>query len=757
MAVISRDLGPVTAYAAAVNRGYTGTRAEFEALMASYATVAQEAGESASAAADSASDAESSASAAATSASDASSFASAAGVSASNASNAATAAGIAQTAAESARDAAQSAQTAAEAAQEGAEAAVYGFTSTVERATTAINTDGTIQKELAKRQAEKSEAWAVGQINGEDVGVSDPAYHNNAKYWSEQIGTSAADAAADALASEGYATGKQSGTDVASDSPYYHANAKYHAEQAAASADAAAESARTLTIDGTLKQAGQAADAKATGDEISKTRGEIASITGNEIIDFTDGGYISLPTTVDVTTPTATDLYKYAVLPCQEGDIFTVSAKTNSIAVRPWGFVSAGGERLISGSPNTNVENIEITAPENAAYLVINSLLSGGDCYTGKLNTSKINVLSDELRKTNVIVDTLNEGHKAVDVFAEHPMNIGYSMNMTYGTIGSTSNASYYAANYNYLNITGYEKIFVFCNPLNTDKFFYAFFGTGQTLIDSPVTVTADGSFYELPIPEGAKYFNFCGKAIGTGSAQKSMEDIKVLGASPYLDGGEIDTKISTALSQLDATTGVNELRIRTNHNNISFAVKTGITNLFVGYGAGGDNDEAEEGDSSFNYDNGKYNTALGVGAFGANVKGDHCTAIGFTALHANTNGDFNTVLGEDALYANTTGGNNIAIGDHAGQNNNGNNNILIGPRVMRPATNASGNIIIGKEAGSVLDSGKNNIIIGNGLNPASDSNNNLMIGDSTHSSVVLAGKRIIFNQDGTVTWEAMS
>lgn len=45
---VTKDLGAVTAYAHAVEGGYTGTLAEFETLMASYATVAQQAAASAS-------------------------------------------------------------------------------------------------------------------------------------------------------------------------------------------------------------------------------------------------------------------------------------------------------------------------------------------------------------------------------------------------------------------------------------------------------------------------------------------------------------------------------------------------------------------------------------------------------------------------------------------------------------------------------------------------------------------------------------
>lgn len=40
--------------------------------------------------------------------------------------------------------------------------------------------------ESADDSAEDSEAWAVGTRGGEDVPSTDPAYHNNAKYWAQQ-------------------------------------------------------------------------------------------------------------------------------------------------------------------------------------------------------------------------------------------------------------------------------------------------------------------------------------------------------------------------------------------------------------------------------------------------------------------------------------------------------------------------------------------------------------------------------------------
>ena len=51
--------------------------------------------------------------------------------------------------------------------------------------------------ELARAEQYNAEAWAVGQKNGQDVPVTDPTYHNNAKYWSENAQHGSLDALAD--------------------------------------------------------------------------------------------------------------------------------------------------------------------------------------------------------------------------------------------------------------------------------------------------------------------------------------------------------------------------------------------------------------------------------------------------------------------------------------------------------------------------------------------------------------------------------
>lgn len=184
MATVIKDLGAVTAYGYAKEKGYTGTEDEFAELMASYADVAEQAAESAAQAGASATAAEQakanavlSASAAASSASTASTKASEAASSASSASGSAiTATTKASEASASATNAASSASAAATSATNaGASAtAAAGSASSAETAKTAAET-AQGKAETAQGAAEtaaQSVSASAAQItqNAEDIG-----------------------------------------------------------------------------------------------------------------------------------------------------------------------------------------------------------------------------------------------------------------------------------------------------------------------------------------------------------------------------------------------------------------------------------------------------------------------------------------------------------------------------------------------------------------------------------------------------------
>ena len=111
--MIVKDLGIATAYGYAKSKGYTGTEEEFAILMASYATVAEDAAQSATTAGNAATSASNSAQTATTKASEASTSASNA---ATSASSAATSASSAATSASNAASSASSANTSAQTA-----------------------------------------------------------------------------------------------------------------------------------------------------------------------------------------------------------------------------------------------------------------------------------------------------------------------------------------------------------------------------------------------------------------------------------------------------------------------------------------------------------------------------------------------------------------------------------------------------------------------------------------------------------------
>ena len=97
-------------------------------------------------------------------------------------------ASVSQTAAETAKTDAQTAKASAEAAQKKAQDAQVAAENAKTDAQTA-KTDAEAAKSGAETSASDAEAWAIGKRNGVDVPESDPAYHNNSKYYKDQSKT----------------------------------------------------------------------------------------------------------------------------------------------------------------------------------------------------------------------------------------------------------------------------------------------------------------------------------------------------------------------------------------------------------------------------------------------------------------------------------------------------------------------------------------------------------------------------------------
>lgn len=197
-------------------------------------------------------------------------------------------------------------------------------------------------------------------------------------------------------------------------------------------------------------------------------------------------------------------------------------------------------------------------------------------------------------------------------------------------------------------------------------------------------------------------------------------------------------------------------------HRNISLG-SFSLENLVNGH-----NNIAIGADSQQDNVSGEHNISIGTRS-GVGIQGRNNIAIGANTLAALGDNPENIAIGVNAM-AKVTGSNkmqnvvigvnamdntsgaigNTAIGYSAAQKVTGNYNVFLGYNAGRSIEYGIGNIIIGKGA----DHGKNksfSIIIGYNVTGVND--NEIRIGSSTQTSVVIAGKVLTFNADGSVTW----
>jgi len=154
-------------------------------------------------------------------------------------------------------------------------------------------------------------------------------------------------------------------------------------------------------------------------------------------------------------------------------------------------------------------------------------------------------------------------------------------------------------------------------------------------------------------------------------------------------------------------------------------------SSLFIGEGAGANDDDSDN-----------RNTALGKDALNSNTTGNSNTANGYYALKFNMTGNWNTANGSFALQNNSNGSLNTAYGYLAlNRNSTGNNNVGIGYSANRFNLEGSNNTIIGFEAGSgsSVHSKSGNVFLGyqSGFNELG--NDKLYIENSNSGTLVVS------------------
>lgn len=187
-----------------------------------------------------------------------------------------------------------------------------------------------------------------------------------------------------------------------------------------------------------------------------------------------------------------------------------------------------------------------------------------------------------------------------------------------------------------------------------------------------------------------------------------------------------------------------------------------GHRNIAIGGSAlqnmvGGNQNVAIGADAAIYVREGEENFALGVGALGYGKKLVSNVAIGSNAQTGSAESEAanNIAIGKMANY-NCIANENVAIGYMAGYSNRtGKNNVFIGSNAYNVAP-GNYNVFVGSGAYNVAAGCTDSIGIGHAARPTKS--NQMMLGGTMITEVVLCGnKKINFNEDGTVTWEALA
>ena len=144
------------------------------------------------------------------------------------------------------------------------------------------------------------------------------------------------------------------------------------------------------------------------GELVAERLSEYESVTDEMIIDLTSNsryeynyGYVAVnASTVDInnTHPTNTS-YKCVVIPCTEGDTFSLKGKSGTSTIYSlWTFVDANSNKLTYSGIANYTEYTVIKAPANASYFVSNVDVNYPyGLYSGDLLANRVSTLESEM------------------------------------------------------------------------------------------------------------------------------------------------------------------------------------------------------------------------------------------------------------------------------------------------------------------------------------------------------------------------
>lgn len=223
-------------------------------------------------------------------------------------------------------------------------------------------------------------------------------------------------------------------------------------------------------------------------EELDKIKASI----GNEEIVFTSGGYIATNGGTTDYTVVESSSYKYAIVDCSGGDLFTVSGVGASSA-RLWAFVDSSGKILTKAASGLSASGLFLEAPVNAAKLVLNTQGTTEKSFTGWLPVSDA-ILTTKNQLGNILDLSVNRAKVYIT---------GAFINKINGNEGSLETC----VATDYISIG--KKVLIWSYNPSNNNVGYSFYDADKNVIagSSSDIYSISGVWTTLNTPDGAKFF----------------------------------------------------------------------------------------------------------------------------------------------------------------------------------------------------------------------------------------------------------
>ncbi len=334
---------------------------------------------------------------------------------------------------------------------------------------------------------------------------------------------------------------------------------------------AAVETDKTLTV------ADMAADAKATGDAVAELKNDLEYITGNDIIQLTDGQYVNTNGTPIDLTPVSNSQWSSCVISCTPGDIFTAIDSTGASNQRVWTFIDSANNVITQGA-NSNPVNDTIVAPAGAVKLIYNT--KG----TGVLVTNTL------LRN-----DVTNDTRKITDLIGVEEIPFTYAQ---YYVTSTSSPLDAPVSN------KQYKSAIVTCAPgdiftisgiggTSASVSTFGFYDSNDVLISRSESVSLDRAIVKAPLNAAKLVINIRTTVADTkcykGAVYSGGEDLQ--STVPFYYRTHLDTIIS-AINALDDDSGlsgdtfvfVTDYHVQSNERNSAPLIKKILEDTGTGF-----------------------------------------------------------------------------------------------------------------------------------------------------------------------------